>query len=93
MTKTSIHTENTFETSIVEHLYENGWTLGAAGNFDKDLALDKRAVLDFVQKTQPIMNLYYCSYLILFKSVSKMVVYGTVQFLNISSDATKFRWR
>lgn len=47
-----IHTENTFETAIVEHLCENGWTLGAAGNFDKDLALDKRAVLDFVQMTQ-----------------------------------------
>jgi type I restriction enzyme R subunit len=47
-----IHSENTFETAIVEHLHENGWAIGAAHNFDKDLALDKRAVLDFVQKTQ-----------------------------------------
>lgn len=52
MSQSRIHTENTFETAIVEHLYENGWTLGAAGDFDKDLALDKRAVLDFVQTTQ-----------------------------------------
>ena len=52
MSQSRIHTENTFETAIVEHLYQNGWSVGAAGNYDKDLALDKRAVLDFVQTTQ-----------------------------------------
>ena len=53
MSQSRIHTENTFETTIIEYLTANGWTLGAASDFDRDLALDKRAVLDFVQTTQP----------------------------------------
>ena len=44
-----IHTESTFESAIIEHLCDNGWRLGFAGDFNKDLAIDKKAVLNFIQ--------------------------------------------
>jgi type I restriction enzyme R subunit len=49
----AIHTEHTFESAIVEHLAGNGWQQGEAHDFSADLALDKKAVLSFVQASQP----------------------------------------
>ena len=49
----SIHTESTFESAIIEHLTSNGWLEGNDSDFSRDLALDKKAVLSFVQKSQP----------------------------------------
>jgi type I restriction enzyme R subunit len=48
-----IHTENTFEAAIVEHLTANGWHQGTATNFNTDLAFDKEAVLSFIRSSQP----------------------------------------
>ncbi len=53
MINSSIHTEATFETAIVSHLTENGWFLGNDSDFSKDLAFDKKAVIEFIQSTQP----------------------------------------
>lgn len=53
MPNSSIHTENTFETAIVEHLAANGWSLGNASDFRRDLAFDTRAILEFIQTSQP----------------------------------------
>lgn len=50
---TSIHTESTFESAIIEHLTSNGWLEGNQSDFSQDLALDKKAVLSFVQESQP----------------------------------------
>ncbi|MGI8543347.1 MAG: type I restriction endonuclease subunit R [Aridibacter sp.] len=47
-----IHTENTFEETITEHLTTHGWHLGNKSDFDAKLAIDKKAVLDFVKDTQ-----------------------------------------
>ncbi len=48
----NIHTENTFEDAITEHLTTHGWHLGNKSDFDAKLAIDKKAVLDFVKDTQ-----------------------------------------
>jgi type I restriction enzyme R subunit len=48
----SIHTESTFETAILEHLTSNGWHPGNEANYDKELAFDTGAVLEFVQSSQ-----------------------------------------
>lgn len=53
MVNYSIHTENIFESVIVEHLTANGWHLGNASDFSQDLAFDKKAVLSFIQTSQP----------------------------------------
>ncbi|XDD49661.1 type I restriction endonuclease subunit R [Leptospira sp. WS92.C1] len=50
--KSSIHTEATFETAIIEHLISIGWKEGDAGNFDKSLALDKQTILSFIVRSQ-----------------------------------------
>lgn len=47
-----IHTENTFEDVITEHLTTHGWSSGNKADFDAKLALDKKAVLDFVKDSQ-----------------------------------------
>ena len=47
-----IHTENTFEDAITEHLTTRGWHSGNKADFDAKLALDKKAVLDFVKDSQ-----------------------------------------
>lgn len=47
-----IHTESTFESAIIDHLTSNGWHLGKASDFSRDLAFDKNAVLSFVQTSQ-----------------------------------------
>lgn len=52
MSEHSIHTEATFEAAIVEHLSSHGWIQGSASDFSKDLAFDKKAILDFVQSSQ-----------------------------------------
>src|ERR1700739_3715000 len=52
MAEKFIHTEATFESAIVEHLCSNGWQQGNAAEFSKDLALDKKSVLNFIQATQ-----------------------------------------
>ncbi|MDR2438179.1 MAG: DEAD/DEAH box helicase family protein [Planctomycetaceae bacterium] len=48
-----IHTEETFETSVVAMLCETGWTEGNAADYSAELALDKKAVLRFIQESQP----------------------------------------
>lgn len=53
MPKTEIHNEGTFETAIVDHLTANGWLLGVADDFDSELGFDSKAVLEFVQESQP----------------------------------------
>ncbi|MCX6238192.1 MAG: type I restriction endonuclease [Bacteroidia bacterium] len=47
-----IHTEATFESAIVGHLCKNGWQQGNTNDFSKDLAFDKKAILNFVQSSQ-----------------------------------------
>ncbi|MBI4688537.1 MAG: type I restriction endonuclease subunit R [Nitrospirae bacterium] len=47
-----IHTETAFESAIVGHLTENGWHLGNASDFSRDLAFDKKAVISFIQTSQ-----------------------------------------
>ncbi len=47
-----IHTEATFESAIIEHLTSNGWQQGHSDDFNKDLALDKKALLSFIQSSQ-----------------------------------------
>lgn len=58
-----IHTENAFETAIIEHLTSHGWYEGNAGEFDSDIALDKKAILEFIQTSQPkeweLLKSYY----------------------------------
>jgi type I restriction enzyme R subunit len=53
MTKPSIHTEAAFELAIIEHLCKHGWKQGNESDFDAELALDRNAILSFIQATQP----------------------------------------
>lgn len=48
-----LHTEKTFEAAIVEHLTGNGWHLGTASNFSRQLAFDMPAIYDFIKTSQP----------------------------------------
>ena len=48
-----IHTEATFEAAIVDYLCNNGWQQANSNDFSKDLAFDKKAVLSFIQSSQP----------------------------------------
>ena len=63
MSNEFIHTEATFESAIIDHLVSNGWQEGNADNFNKELAFDKKAVLSFIQSSQPKewekLNSYY----------------------------------
>ena len=52
MSDNFIHTEATFESAIVDHLCNNGWQQGNANDFSKDLAFDKKTILNFVQSSQ-----------------------------------------
>ena len=52
MSEHSIHTEAKFEAAIVEHLCSHGWIQGNSSDFSKDLAFDKKAIIDFVQTSQ-----------------------------------------
>lgn len=52
---TSIHTESTFESAIVQALVEHGGYLETdAADFSRELALDKRQILAFLKETQPL---------------------------------------
>lgn len=59
----NIHTESVFESAIVQHLTNNGWFEGNPDNFSSDLAIDKQAVLAFIQTSQPkeweLLKTYY----------------------------------
>lgn len=63
MNSNNIHIEATFEEAIVTHLTENGWIQGDSSAFSRDLAMDKQAVLSFIQSSQPRewekLNFYY----------------------------------
>lgn len=48
-----IHSESTFESAIVRHLTANDWHLSSSSDFSRDLAFDKKAVLSFIQASQP----------------------------------------
>jgi hypothetical protein len=48
-----LHTESTFESAIIERLTSNGWYKGYTTDFSSELAFDKKAVLDFIQTSQP----------------------------------------
>src|ERR1035437_6776792 len=52
MTKNPIHTEATFESAIIDHLCKNGWQQGNSTDFSAELALDKKAILHFIQESQ-----------------------------------------
>lgn len=58
-----IQTESTFESAIIEHLTSNGWFEGNAYDFSSEIALDKKAVLEFIQTSQPkewdLLKSYY----------------------------------
>lgn len=49
----SIHTESTFESAILEHLCANGWSEGKDTDFDRELAIDRKALLSFIKDAQP----------------------------------------
>ncbi|MFH2032922.1 MAG: hypothetical protein ABIJ40_20195 [Bacteroidota bacterium] len=49
----NIHTERTFESAIIAHLTSNGWFEGNASDFNSEIALDKKAILEFIQSSQP----------------------------------------
>ena len=49
----SIYTESTFESAIIENLTNNGWFEGNSNDFSSEMALGKKAILDFVQTSQP----------------------------------------
>ena len=51
--KNKIHTEQTFETAILQHLTANGWSEGLNTDFDRELALDTKAIIAFLQTSQP----------------------------------------
>ena len=52
---TSIHTESTFESAIVQALVEHGGYLETdAADFSRELALDRRMVIAFLKETQPL---------------------------------------
>ena len=52
VTKNKLQTEQTFEMAIVSHLSSNGWTEGSAVNLSRELCLDEKAVLEFLQTSQ-----------------------------------------
>jgi type I restriction enzyme R subunit len=53
MPNSPLHTEATLETAIVEYLTAKDWHLGEAISFSRDLAFDRKAVLEFVRASQP----------------------------------------
>ncbi|OGU35956.1 MAG: restriction endonuclease subunit R [Ignavibacteria bacterium RIFOXYB2_FULL_35_12] len=59
----SIHLESTFESAIIEGLTSIGWFEGNADDFCNDLSFDKKAILSFIQTSQPkeweLLKSYY----------------------------------
>ena len=58
-----ITSESTFESAIIEYLTTHGWYEGSDSDFSSELALNKNAVLDFIQSSQPkeweLLKTYY----------------------------------
>ncbi len=56
-------TEKTFESAIIEGLKTHGWFEGSSDDFNAELALDKKAILSFIQTSQPkeweLLKTYY----------------------------------
>jgi type I restriction enzyme R subunit len=48
-----IVSESTFESAIIEHLTSHGWFEGKTDDFNSEIALDKKAILSFIQESQP----------------------------------------
>lgn len=59
----NIISESAFESAIIEYLTNHGWHQGNAEDFDRETALDKKAILDFIQTSQPeeweLLNSFY----------------------------------
>jgi len=54
MVNTQIYTEKAFEESIENSLIENGgYSKGFSDDFNKELALDKNRIIDFIKSSQP----------------------------------------
>lgn len=53
MDKNKIHTEQTFETAIIEHLTENAWIEVSNKEYDRELAFFPNVILTFVKESQP----------------------------------------
>lgn len=58
----AIHTEETFESSIIAHLVGAGWIEGSSSEYSQDLAFEKTTVLDFIKSSQSKEWLKYESY-------------------------------
>ncbi len=48
-----LHTESTFESAIINHLTSHGWYEGKSLDFSAELAFSKKAVIEFIQTSQP----------------------------------------
>ena len=48
-----IHTEETFEAAIEEHLLQSGYVKGDSNNFDSSVAIDTSTLFSFLKNTQP----------------------------------------
>lgn len=48
-----LHTESTFESAIINNLTKHGWYEGISMDFSTELAFDKKAVIEFIQNSQP----------------------------------------
>jgi type I restriction enzyme R subunit len=63
MSKTAIHTETTFESAIIENLCDDGWKLGNDLDYNRDTALNKKALIEFIKSSQSSewkkLNEYY----------------------------------
>lgn len=54
MVNTKIHTEKAFEEATENSLIENGgYSKGISDDFNKELALDKKRIIDFIKSSQP----------------------------------------
>lgn len=47
-----IYSENTFESAIISYLTSNGWTEGSDTDYDRESALHKTTILQFIQSSQ-----------------------------------------
>lgn len=53
MDKNKIHTEQAFETAIIQHLTENAWIEVSNKEYDRELAFFPNVILTFVKESQP----------------------------------------
>jgi hypothetical protein len=60
--KNKIHTEQTFETAIIQHLCANGWTEGTNTDFDRELAFNAKSDFSIcARKLNPKNGKNWCS--------------------------------